>query len=70
MYDKEGHWYNYDTGSMDYRTMPTTDEEAVKYLPGTPTPAARSLYLLYREMGDSIPDALIKVLCAVVGEKP
>ena len=64
-------WQNFRTGKTDYRTGgPKTDEEALDYLPQYPP--ARSLYGLYREMGDSIGDAMIKVLkaCTAAHEEP
>jgi hypothetical protein len=58
-------WHNFATGQIDYRTAPTTDEEAKQYLPQQP--AALNLYDLYRLRGDSVEDAAIAVLKDVLG---
>lgn len=67
-------WYNYDTEEYDCLDgMPKTDEEAKKYLPKEPTPAARKMYDLLRNENFkalSINDALIHVLSVCAGEKP
>jgi hypothetical protein len=63
-----GYWYNYKTGTYDYRSVaPETDEAAIDYLPqGSGT----SLFLLLREhMGYSISEAMIHVLTIAVGEQ-
>jgi len=49
------------------REIPATDEEAIKYIPQIS--AAQNLYYIYREIGEDIIEAMIKVLQACVGEK-
>jgi hypothetical protein len=51
-------WWNYETEQYEERDMPTTDREAKPYL----WPIAQRLYDLYRAHGDSIPEAMEKVL--------
>jgi hypothetical protein len=59
--DTRMYWYNYQTKEYDYVEGPTTDEEALKYLPQDP--ASQSLFKLYREHeGLSIAHAMLKVL--------
>ena len=66
--DKQMYWYNFRTGGHDLRTSPQTDSEAVNYLPQWPP--ALNLYHLYRQMGDSISEASVRVLTLCVGENP
>ena len=60
------YWENIRTGESDFREAPTTDEEAVDYLPQG---AGVNLYKLYRETGNGIIESMIKVLTIAVGEK-
>jgi hypothetical protein len=59
------YWHNFATGTTDYRTMPTRDDEVKQYLPQEP--AALNLFELYRQRGETTADAMIKVLQACVG---
>ncbi len=61
-----GYWHNYQTGEMDFREAPETDEEMRPYLPQDPS--ALGLYQCHREMGKSIMDAAIRTYKAVLGE--
>ncbi len=63
----EAFWHNFATGEYEFRTPPTTDEEAIEYLPQDP--AVHNLYSLYRLHGDlSIGQAMVNVLSSAVGE--
>jgi len=64
--DKRKYWGNFVTGEHDYREAPTTDEEAVQYIPQET--AVQNLYKLHRQMGLSPLEALGKTLMTVVGE--
>lgn len=53
--------HNFTTGQDDeLPTFPTTDEQAVQYLPNEPV--VRNLYFTYRQQGKSIPEAIIAVI--------
>ena len=52
---------------MDYRTAPTTDDEAVLYIPQSV--AAQGLYQCHRQLGRGILESMGRVLSAVVGEE-
>ena len=56
-------WYNFQTQNYEYADVPTTDEDACKYIP----PKGVQLYKLYRLRGDEIMDAMIQVLLFMVG---
>ena len=66
--DKKLSWHNYVTGETDYREMPTTDDEAVQYIPQA-YGAGPGLYRILRMQGDSIGDAMKNVLSAAIGER-
>ena len=66
--DKKISWHNYVTGETDYREMPTTDDEAVQYIPQA-YGAGPGMYRIFRMQGDSICHAMIKVLSAAIGDK-
>jgi hypothetical protein len=55
-------WYNFVTN--EYVSQPLTDQEAVECLPDAPT---RNLYLIYREEGQSIVEAMITALTHYLG---
>ena len=59
-------WHNYKTGEYDYRERPTSDEEAIKYIPQLD--AAQGLYQCLREMGKDILEAMKEVLIACLPE--
>lgn len=59
-------WWNYATGEYDLREAPTTDEEALHYVPQVA--AAHGLFRVYRAMGVSIFEALKETLTACIGE--
>lgn len=63
----KSHLHNFVTGKTDYREAPTADEEAKQYLPQDPS--VLNLYSIYRQMGDSVLDAYIKVLKKATGWK-
>lgn len=63
--DRRMYWHNFATGKVDYRTAPTTDEEARHYIPQDL--AVQNLYGVCRQRGDSVGDASIAVLRAVTG---
>jgi hypothetical protein len=52
-------WYDYDKGQYVLADTPTTDEQAVHFLPKGP---ARNLYAVHRADGKSIRDAMRYVL--------
>ena len=59
-------WMNYDTGEYESSPLLATDESAKSALPeGAP----RGLYTCYRELGDDIPTAFLKVSHKLVGEE-
>jgi hypothetical protein len=60
-------WYNYDTGEHESAPMLETDENAIAAV--APWPGARELYRLYREMGDDIVTAFLKVSHKLLGEE-
>jgi len=62
--DKKEYWYNFQTGEYDFVEAPTTDEEAVKYLPQLG--AGLTLYSLYREQGLDIVESMKNVLEAAL----
>jgi len=67
----EMNWFNYDTGKFEYAGPPQTDTDAKKYLPYDPSGTPRWLYDCYRQTGDSILGAMVKVLeitCGVTRE--
>lgn len=60
-------WWDYAKEEYVWRTEgPQDDETALQYLPQYP--AAKGLYEVRRELGDTILEAMIKVLDACVGE--
>lgn len=65
-----GYLFNSVTQKMDYRDMPTHDDEAVQYIPQDV--AAQNIYRIRREMGDDILHALLYVLerCLPSGSTP
>ena len=66
--DKRMYWRNRKTGETEFRDMPETDEEAVKYIPQDET--AQGLYVCWRNLGLEIDEAMINVLSASVGKTP
>ena len=60
-------WYNYDTGEFDSSPLLESDENAIAGI--STWPGARELYRLYREMGDDIATAFLKVSYKLVGEE-
>lgn len=60
-------WYNFKTKEYVYSDLPTTDEQAVEYIPQLQ--AAQGLYKCYRLMGNDIIESMIKVLEACVGQE-
>lgn len=60
-------WYNFKTKEYEAFYKPTTDEEAMRFIPDDR--ASQALYKLYREhKGMEIMEALRKVLEANVGK--
>ena len=60
-------WYDYVVENYVYRTEgPQDDETALRFLPQLP--AARGLYQVRRELGDSISKAMLATLKACLGE--
>ncbi len=66
MQDSRSYWYNYDMQDYEYRDAPLTADEALPYIP-TLT-GARGLFVCYVELGDTVPDAMLKTLSRCVGE--
>ena len=60
-------WHNYATGETDYIEEPTTDAQALQYLPQST--AAIGLYNCYRQLGQDILTAMANVLSASVGQE-
>lgn len=59
-------WYNFVTGEYDYREAPTTDKEAVQYIPQL---GGVGLYQIFRERDSlTIIEAMAKVLEIAAGE--
>ncbi len=68
--DFRGMWFNYQ--SQEYENpgknvSDFTDDDAMKYIPAIPS--AHMLYDLHRRMDASIPDAMLAVLKACVGDR-
>ena len=62
------YWHNYITGDYDFLSRgPTTDEEAVKYIPQDR--AAIGLFERHRLMGKSILESMVLVYTAYIGDK-
>lgn len=62
------YWYNYVTQDHDaLGSSPTTDEQAVKYVPQIE--AAQAIYRLRRELGDDVIHAMLYTLTACVEPK-
>lgn len=61
-------WYNYRTQSFEYiaDNIAMIDDDKIKELIPQDV-AAQRLYTLYRDMGHSKPEAMIKVLKSVAG---
>lgn len=57
-------WYNYKTNKFELRNAPKTDEEAYDLLPQS---GGVGLFKIYRELGDSILEAMIKVYSKALG---
>ena len=64
--NNRGYWHNYVTDEYDYNDAPTTDEQAMQYIPQDPS--ALGLYKCHRKLGLPILEAMIRVLSACVGE--
>lgn len=61
-------WYNYDLEKyVSNPPMLSSDETAIAAI--QPWPGARELYRLYREMGDDIPTAFLKLSYQRIGEE-
>jgi replication-associated recombination protein RarA len=57
-------WYNYRTGDYDYNPDLTSDTVARQYIPQNV--AAQGIYDCHRGMGQSITEAMIATLTAVI----
>jgi hypothetical protein len=54
-------WYNPKVGVFEWREVPSSDEEALASLEGSPhTPACTGTYREWRDLGASIVAALIR----------
>ena len=60
-------WYNYTTGKYEPGDAPTTDEQAMQYIPQHPSVLA--LFQVYRKQDLSILDSMARVLSACLGEE-
>lgn len=65
----ESYWMNYRTGQYESRPqgfiLTATDEQALDYLPQDPS--VKGMFQCLRDMGKSVPDAMIYVLETVSG---
>ena len=64
---KKLYWWSFKTEEHEYRDAPTTDEEAMLYIPQIP--AAQGLYQACRMQGHDILGSMAEVLKACIGEK-
>jgi hypothetical protein len=55
-------WHNFQTGEADHREAPTTDEDAIQYIPQLE--AAQRLYECLRLQGKGILEAMKETLTA------